>query len=302
LIVKRKTAFTLIELLVVVAIIALLISILLPSLSRARELSKRTICAANLRGIGQACKVYSNDNEDYWPIAWPYNIAPTQVVPIAQFDTTNSIGKPELRDRTQPKITTTACFWLLVQGGGVSTKQFVCPSSGDVTDSTTTLDAYKDFSSDQSVSYGYQWPWAQEPSSTAPRPGLAYAYEGRDSNMALTADRGPFGTAGGYDTTQGEPEACTFDDNSSPSFWSKFNSANHQREGQNVGYQDAHVEFQKRPIAGVNNENIYTVWQTTYPITTHLTEAAYFHGYRLVYGTDASGRLPRGNTDAAIWP
>ncbi len=43
-------------------------SILLPSLARARELSKRAVCAANLRGIGQAMRVYANDfNEEYPP-------------------------------------------------------------------------------------------------------------------------------------------------------------------------------------------------------------------------------------------
>lgn len=40
---------------------AMLISILLPSLSRARELSKRTVCAANLRGIGQAMYIYAQN-------------------------------------------------------------------------------------------------------------------------------------------------------------------------------------------------------------------------------------------------
>jgi prepilin-type N-terminal cleavage/methylation domain-containing protein len=57
---KRVFGFTLIELLVVVAIIALLISILLPSLSRARELSKRLVCGSNESGMGKACKIYAS--------------------------------------------------------------------------------------------------------------------------------------------------------------------------------------------------------------------------------------------------
>lgn len=45
----------------------LLVSILLPSLSRARELAKRAVCMANLRGIGQGLHIYANDNGDWFP-------------------------------------------------------------------------------------------------------------------------------------------------------------------------------------------------------------------------------------------
>ena len=57
--------FTLLELLVVVAIIATLISILLPSLSRAREQGKAAVCGSNLRQMATAATQYVGENRDY---------------------------------------------------------------------------------------------------------------------------------------------------------------------------------------------------------------------------------------------
>lgn len=65
--------FTLIELLVVISIIALLVGILLPALSSARETSKTAGCGSNLRGFGQATGYYSND---YKGFMWPSNFEP----------------------------------------------------------------------------------------------------------------------------------------------------------------------------------------------------------------------------------
>ena len=63
----RKIGFTLVELLVVIGIIAVLISLLLPALSRAREQSNRMKCLANLRSLGQALYLYANDFQDRLP-------------------------------------------------------------------------------------------------------------------------------------------------------------------------------------------------------------------------------------------
>ena len=60
---RVRRGFTLIELLVVVAIIALLISILLPSLAGAREQGKKVVCLSNMSQIGKASHSYANDDE-----------------------------------------------------------------------------------------------------------------------------------------------------------------------------------------------------------------------------------------------
>ena len=62
-----RCGFTLIELLVVVAIIALLISILLPSLARARGQARQTVCLANLRQVGLALDMYASGARDTYP-------------------------------------------------------------------------------------------------------------------------------------------------------------------------------------------------------------------------------------------
>jgi len=63
----RPAGFTLIELLVVVAIIALLISILLPALGAARQQARASLCAAQLHVLGQGLTIYGNDNSDVLP-------------------------------------------------------------------------------------------------------------------------------------------------------------------------------------------------------------------------------------------
>lgn len=272
--VKRRKGFTLIELLVVVAIIALLISILLPSLSRARELAKRAVCAANLRGIGQGCHIYSNDNEEWFPNSFykePTLMTfpnATSVIFVGELSTNMTLQKTT---NTWNRVHPSRSLFMLVIGGNSSPQQFICPSSGDVQDPLRNKDSGGevaaqpgvnrfDFKGYPNLSYGYQLPFGNK---GKPRNGM-------DPRMALSADRGPYFEAAATDANGGTPDqertSSVVPQGTDEELlkwpmerWRPYNSRNHNGEGENVLYADSHVEFSKRPIVGVNYDNIYTM-------------------------------------------
>lgn len=70
---SSSKAFTLVELLVVIGIIALLISILLPALNKARQAAVDTQCASNMRQLGMCVSLYLNEFKNRFPRTYPYS-------------------------------------------------------------------------------------------------------------------------------------------------------------------------------------------------------------------------------------
>ncbi len=110
-------AFTLVELLVVIGIIALLIGLLMPALSRAREAARRTQCLSNLRQLGLAMIHYANVNKGCLPAAASQNIDPQTYCDWIWWGNTPT-GTP--RDISQSAIAPYI--------GGFRAAVFYCPS------------------------------------------------------------------------------------------------------------------------------------------------------------------------------
>lgn len=273
---KRFKGFTLIELLVVIAIIALLISILLPSLSRARELSKRLVCAANVKGIGTTGKIYANENQEKW-MSPPFKSKAIDAEGIDYVvdppnDQTGAVGEiAERRNITTSEtannpegsvvMSVTRAYWLLVRSGDITVKQYICPSSGDTEDETENLELYYDFEKYETISYGYQVPFG--PRDTQPR-------EGMDNRQIVAADKGPFyklGSPPNWDEAADDGKLDVLD---SPKVWRRFNSSSHggsgNGEGQNALYADGHASFIRIPASGIDNDNIYTLMDNNWAL------------------------------------
>jgi prepilin-type N-terminal cleavage/methylation domain-containing protein/prepilin-type processing-associated H-X9-DG protein len=238
-----RRGFTIIEILVVIAIIAILMAILLPSLEHIRHEAYIDDCGNHLRQIGIAMAVYANENRGNYPR--------TNYLPDAPLTKGTGITA---RDPFQPggpqNNDITAAIFLLMRAEHLPGVIFICPYDDEFTYVPETASAQNQSNfTNWTVSLGYSF---ADPYPSSAALGAGYRLDNHvRPDFPLAADRNPGVKPPFSDATAAAPGA-------DESTMEKANSINHEREGQNVLFADGHVSFEFTPLCGISGDNIYT--------------------------------------------
>jgi prepilin-type N-terminal cleavage/methylation domain-containing protein len=269
----RRRGFTLVELLVVIAMIALLIAMLLPTLAASREAANRVQCASNLRSIGQIVYAFARDHGDR--------------VPETQ-DTPHSGAGGWF-----PTWMYTKDYFSLVDDYGADQTLFICPSSdlaqtgpsgflygqGSELAARATLDLLPDnpktvAEGEQDLTpywmgIGYVWMGRNIQETLAPggqNPNGApfemtrlsdntFTGSADDSNPPIMADIAAYNTAGSYQFSHGTHwRIPTFDTTASLTPWYRGTASAHLGDVRiNVLYRDGHVDLKSPDLQAYFN-------------------------------------------------
>jgi prepilin-type processing-associated H-X9-DG protein len=228
---------------VVIGIICVLLSVVLSWMERMRETSGRLPCPSNLRQIGQALLLYSQDYHGEFPRTL-YDPSKMATTAYTNCYAPNPFGPggPTAND-------VTAAYFLVLRTQDLNVRTFVCPTIGReyrlIPDEVARAAAkWSNFPDRGYLSYSFLSPYSPH----FDRDAKPFTNPGRlDETIVVASDMSP-----GLAAEQGLSAS------SSAEAMRKGNSPNHEGDGQNVLYGDGHVSFENNPFIGPGQANIFS--------------------------------------------
>jgi hypothetical protein len=224
-------------------------------------------CGTNLSGIGKAMLIYANDYEDELPRAG--GLSSQWTGRVVDWTAPNRHGVYGLSPNgAGGHVSVSASLYLLVKYAEVSPKSFLCGAGSrktrekgvtefkaglyQVADPKAELIDFWDFGPNppKHLSYAYHMVY-----------GLSSLKVSSPSGFAIAGDRNPWmdsPSAKARDFSGYLPDVPPYNGTSEQA--KRGNSVRHHGEGQSVLFLDTHVDFEKRPFCGLDEDNIYTSW------------------------------------------
>jgi prepilin-type N-terminal cleavage/methylation domain-containing protein len=255
---ERRNGFTLVEMLVIVSIVALLATLIMPTLGRVRALARRTVCGTNLDSATNGLFMYAAENGGKFPTCgYGPDTSAFDVMGRDKFD------NPDSADSNSRNL------FLAVRLQFVRPRALICPATRDEPallqsrdPVTKALQVHYDFNTDtgsdfkSKCSYSYHLQFRSRDGAK----GYPLTMATSDQGMALLADKNPFVKYPGSEDWKADVGFGGADP-------AKTNSKNHPKlgeddvRGQNVAYLNASVRWEISPTVGPYGDNIYTVWK-----------------------------------------
>ncbi len=278
----KKKGFTLVELLVVISIIALLMSILMPTLAKVRAMALRAVCSTNLSSLHKAFLAYAHDNYEEYPRAggktsrWRVDTDEDEPLPLFYARDEIEAFHQGASSSGASYATIGASLYYLIKYADAAPKEFIC--GGDSGAVEFELSLYNDYLNQNAPNYRLTqtqditlaWDFGGPPNESGDPPAKHYSYAyhmpycraeqmyyslstSRQPGIPVMADRNPY-----IVLIQEPTPPYEYTDPHDPTVEKWGNSPNHKYEGQNVLFNDSSTSWETVPYCGINQDNIYT--------------------------------------------
>ena len=261
---SRRAGFTLTDLLTCLALLALAAGAAGATYAHAVETANRVKCCGNLRQIGQALLLYSNENDNRYPrTVYAPAEPPTFGTPYAGDPDLGAAAKAvspfDPKSPVRPKANdVTAALFLLLSTQDITPQAFVCPTTdqtpwnygGGANSARNWVNWQGVEGIRRHLSYSFQTPY---PSAEAVKNGFKFNNT-VGSDFAVASDMNPGGEA-----------VLKVAADSPVKEIRQANSGNHGGDGQCVLFGDGHVEFTQTPFVGPRGDNIFAYRKAAIP-------------------------------------